>query len=89
MGIIAWVVLGGVAGWIASKFTGNDSEMGVGANVLVGIVGAFIGGFIMQFIGGTGITGFNIWSAVVAVIGSVILLMIVNAFTKGKATNNK
>lgn len=77
MGIIGWIVLGGLAGWIASLLTGNGKSMGIVANIVVGIVGALIGGFVFNAIGGTDITGFNLWSLFVAVVGSVILLSIV------------
>ncbi len=80
MGIIGWIIIGALAGWIASGITGNNRRMGAGANILVGIVGGLIGGFAMNLIGGTGITGFNLWSLLVSVIGAVILLWIVNAF---------
>lgn len=82
MGILGWIVIGALAGWIASMLTGNDKRMGVGANMIVGIVGGFIGGALMNLLGGTGITGFNIWSLIVAIIGAVILLLIVNAIKK-------
>ena len=78
MGIIAWIILGALAGWIASKFTGNDASMGVFGNIIAGIVGASVGGFVFGMIGGQGVTGFNIWSLFVAVIGAVIVLSIVN-----------
>lgn len=78
MGIIGWIVIGAVAGWIASLITGNNKKMGVGANILVGVIGGFIGGLVMNLIGNYGITGFNIRSLLVAVGGSVILLLIVN-----------
>lgn len=82
MSIIGWIIIGALAGWIASMLTGNSEKMGAGANILVGIIGGFIGGAVMNLLGGAGITGFNIWSLVVAVIGSVILLWIVNAIKK-------
>lgn len=84
MGIISWLIIGALSGWIASKITGNDKEMGAGKNIIVGIIGAFIGGFVMNLIGGTGVTGFNIWSLVVSIVGSVILLLICNAFRRNK-----
>jgi uncharacterized membrane protein YeaQ/YmgE (transglycosylase-associated protein family) len=84
MGIIGWIVIGALAGWIASKLTGNDAEMGAGMNILVGIVGGFLGGLLMNLFGGLGITGFNLWSLLVATAGAVILLAIVNAFRKKK-----
>lgn len=80
MGILAWIVLGGLAGWIASMIAGNNAEQGALGNILVGIVGAFIGGFIFNLLGGEGITGFNLWSLIVAVAGATLLLFIVRGF---------
>lgn len=82
--IIVWVVVGALAGWIASKIMNRDSSMGGFANIVVGIIGALIGGFIVQLVGGEGFTGFNIWSLVVAIVGAIILLAIINLFTRGK-----
>ncbi|HHX73127.1 MAG TPA: GlsB/YeaQ/YmgE family stress response membrane protein [Clostridiales bacterium] len=82
MGIIGWIIIGALAGWLASMITGNNKKMGAGKNILVGIVGGFLGGLIMNLIGGQGITGFNLWSLFVAVLGATVLLVIVNAFTK-------
>lgn len=79
MGIISWLIIGALAGWLASMITGNNASMGALANIIVGIVGGLIGGFIMNFFGGMGITGFNIWSLLVSILGAVILLWIVNA----------
>jgi uncharacterized membrane protein YeaQ/YmgE (transglycosylase-associated protein family) len=62
----------------------NNARMGLLANIIVGIIGGFIGGFIVSLLGGRGITGFNFWSLIVAVIGSVVLLLIVNAFSGKK-----
>lgn len=81
MGIIGWIIIGALAGWIASIITGNNREMGAGKNIIVGVVGAFIGGIVMNLLGGRGVTGFNLWSLFVSVVGAVILLLIVNAFT--------
>ncbi len=74
MSIIAWIVFGALVGWIASILVGTDSSQGGIANIFVGIVGAFIGGFIMSLIGKSGVTGFNLYSAVVSIIGAVVLL---------------
>ena len=79
MSILGWIIIGALAGWIASVITRNNRKMGAGANILVGIVGGFIGGLVMNLIGGHGITGFNFWSLLVATGGAVILLLIVNA----------
>lgn len=84
MGIIAWIVLGGLAGWVASMITKKNASMGLFANIIVGILGAFIGGFLMSFIGGWEVTGFNITSFLVALLGSVVLLAVINLFTRGR-----
>ena len=74
MGIIFFLILGGVAGWIASLIMSTDGSQGVLANVAIGIIGAFVGGMLFNVFGGVGVTGFNIWSLVVAVVGSVVLI---------------
>lgn len=82
MGIISWIIFGALAGWIASMLTGNNPRMGAFMNIVVGIIGAAIGGFVFSLLGSTGVTGFNLWSLIVAVAGSLILLTIVNAIRK-------
>ena len=82
MGIILWIIFGALAGWIGSKIMNTDAEQGALINIVVGIIGAFIGGFVFSMFGGSDITGFNIYSLLVAVVGSVILLGIVKAFKK-------
>lgn len=82
MGILGWIVIGALAGWIASMITGNNKRMGAGLNILVGIVGGFIGGIVMNLLGGSGVTGFNIWSLLVATVGAVLLLLIVNSINR-------
>lgn len=84
MGIIGWIVIGALAGWLGSMITGNNENMGAGLNILVGIVGGFVGGLVMNLLGGYGVTGFNIWSLLVATLGAVILLLIVNALRRKK-----
>jgi len=83
MGIITWAIFGALAGWVASMIVGKNERMGCIANIIVGIVGAFIGGFLMSFIGGGGVTGFNLYSFGVAVLGAVVLLAIVGFIQKG------
>ncbi|MFT3894960.1 MAG: GlsB/YeaQ/YmgE family stress response membrane protein [Anaerolineales bacterium] len=82
MNIIFWIVLGGLAGWIASMIMGTDARMGAGANIVVGIIGAIIGGLLMNAMGGPGVTGFNLYSILVAIGGAVILLLLVRAFRR-------
>jgi uncharacterized membrane protein YeaQ/YmgE (transglycosylase-associated protein family) len=84
MGIISWLVLGALAGWVASMIMGKNGSMGAIANIVVGIVGAFIGGYVMSQISGYDVTGFNLTSFLVALVGAVILLAIINLFTKGR-----
>lgn len=79
MGIISWLIVGALAGWIASMIVGENASMGAFANIVTGIIGAVVGGFVLQLFGIDGITGFNLWSILVAVFGSCILLFIVNA----------
>jgi uncharacterized membrane protein YeaQ/YmgE (transglycosylase-associated protein family) len=83
VGIIAWIVFGGLAGWIASAITRTDQ--GAVADVVVGIIGAIIGGYLMQSLGASGTTGFNFYSLIVAIIGAIVLLAIVNLFRRGSA----
>lgn len=84
MSILSWLVLGGLAGWVASIVVKKSSSLGLVGNVVVGIVGAFIGGYIFTFMGGSGITGFDIKSFFVALVGSIILLFLINLVKKGR-----
>lgn len=77
MNIILWIIFGGLAGWLASLLMKTDAQMGAVANVVVGIVGAVLGGFIMQQLGGAGVSGFNLYSLLVAIGGAVILVFLV------------
>ena len=81
MGIIAWLVLGALAGWLASLVTGRNDQMGCITNIAAGIVGAFVGGLVMSLLGGDGVTGFNLYSILVAFVGAVIVLFILNLVT--------
>ncbi|MEO5950114.1 MAG: GlsB/YeaQ/YmgE family stress response membrane protein [Candidatus Saccharimonadales bacterium] len=76
MNIIGWIVLGGLAGWVASMIMGRDAQQGILGNIVVGIIGAFIGGFVMSLFGGSGVTGFNFTSFLVALLGAVIALWV-------------
>jgi len=79
MGILAWIILGGLAGAIASGLSGQ--EHGCLMNIILGIIGAFVGGFLFSFIGGQGVTGCNIWSLIVATVGALVVLAIARAFS--------
>ena len=75
MGLLSWIIVGAIAGWIAGLIV-KGSGSGFIMNVIIGIVGALIGGFIMNLAGGVGVTGFNIWSLLVSVVGAILLLAI-------------
>jgi uncharacterized membrane protein YeaQ/YmgE (transglycosylase-associated protein family) len=77
MNWLVWIIFGALAGWIASIVMGKNRQMGAIANIVVGIIGAFIGGWIMQFFGAQGVTGFNLPSLGVAIVGAVVLLFVV------------
>ncbi len=79
MNIIYWIILGGIAGWLASMVMGTNRTQGCLMDIVVGVVGALLGGFIFSAFGGSGVTGFNLWSLFVAFLGAVILLGILRA----------
>ena len=76
MNIVLWIIFGALAGWVASMIVKTDAQQGGFANIVIGILGAFAGGFIMRTLGGAGVTGFNLSSLLVAIVGSVVLLML-------------
>lgn len=84
MGIIIWLVIGGVVGWLASLVMGRDGQQGIILNIVVGIVGAFIGGLI--FNGGTINTSspLDVTSFIVSLVGAIILLAVVNLVRRGR-----
>lgn len=83
MGIIAWLIFGGIAGWIASMIMGTDAQQGMLMNIIVGIIGAFIGGFIARLLGfgSESFEFFDIGSWITAILGAVILIFLVRAVT--------
>ena len=74
MGIISWLILGLIAGFIGSKIVNKSSE-GLWLDIALGIIGAIVGGVLFSAVGMQGITGLNIWSMIVAIIGSVVVLL--------------
>ena len=82
MGIIAWIILGSLSGWIASIIMKKNTSMGVIANIVTGIIGAFIGGVVFNFIGAEKVTGLNLYSILVSVVGACILLWIIGKINK-------
>lgn len=83
MGILSWIVMGGLAGWVASLVVKKGS-LGLIGNIIVGIVGAFIGGYVFNFLGGVGVTGFDLRSFFVALVGAIILLFVINLVKRGR-----
>jgi len=82
IGIIIWLVIGGIVGWLASLVMGRDGQQGILLNIVVGIVGAFIGGLI--FSGGTINQQVTVTSFIVSLVGAIILLAIVNLVRRGR-----
>jgi uncharacterized membrane protein YeaQ/YmgE (transglycosylase-associated protein family) len=79
MNFLLWIILGAIAGWLASLVMKTNRQQGTLLDIVVGIVGAVIGGFLFEALGRTGVTGFNLYSLLVAFVGAVILLAIVKA----------
>jgi uncharacterized membrane protein YeaQ/YmgE (transglycosylase-associated protein family) len=84
MSILAWIILGLIAGFIASKIF-QGSGQGLLMDIVLGVVGAVVGGYLFSALGATGVTGFNLWSMFVAVIGAIVVLWIYHAVS-GRAS---
>ena len=82
MGILSWIVMGGLAGWVASMIMGRDRSMGLIANIVVGIVGGFLGGWIASLLGLGSISGFNLPSFLIALGGACLLLLVTGMFKR-------
>lgn len=83
MSIIGWLILGLIAGFIASKIVNRRGE-GILLDIVLGIVGAIVGGFIFTALGGTGVTGFNLYSMFVAVIGAIVVLLLYHSIARSR-----
>jgi uncharacterized membrane protein YeaQ/YmgE (transglycosylase-associated protein family) len=83
MGWLAWIVLGGVAGWLAGRLM--HSGLGLIGDIIVGIIGAILGGWLFTQFGMPGVTGFNLWTLVVSVIGALVLLFLVGLVARRRA----
>ena len=81
MSILAWIVLGLVAGFISSKLVNKTGE-GILLDIVLGVVGAVVGGYVFQMFGHSGVTGLNIYSLLVAVIGAVLFLLVYHALRR-------
>lgn len=77
MDIILWIIFGALVGWIASLIMKTDPQQGAVLNIVVGIVGAVVGGWLMSFFGESGVSGFNLYSFIVALLGAMVLIAVV------------
>ncbi|RWB32943.1 GlsB/YeaQ/YmgE family stress response membrane protein [Mesorhizobium sp.] len=84
MSILSWIILGAIAGFVGSKIV-NKSGQGLVLDIVLGIVGAVVGGLIFSAFGASGVTGLNIYSLIVAVLGSVVVLWAYHQFTGNRA----
>ena len=84
MNFLVWIIFGAIAGWIASIIMKKNKKMGAIANIVVGIIGAFIGGYIMDLAGVEVEEGFNFMSLLVAIFGAVVLLFVLGLFSRRK-----
>jgi uncharacterized membrane protein YeaQ/YmgE (transglycosylase-associated protein family) len=80
--LIVWIAFGALIGWVASLIMGTDERQGGLANIIIGIVGAVIGGFIARILGTEGVTGFNVVSFLVSLGGAMLLIAIYKMFTR-------
>lgn len=83
MGFILWIIFGGLVGWVASLIMNTDAQQGILLNIVVGIVGSSLGGFIIGGVGGVGVGGFSLYSFLVALLGAVVLLFLVKLIRRG------
>lgn len=74
MGIVLWIIFGAIAGWVASVIMKTNNRQGAVMDIVLGVVGAIVGGFLMGMVGQSGVSGFNLYSLIVAVIGAVIII---------------
>ena len=84
MSILGWIILGLISGFIASKIVNRAGE-GLFLDIILGIVGAIVGGFLFTAVGASGVTGFNLYSMVVAIIGAIVVLVIYHALFRRHA----
>ncbi|GGG79157.1 GlsB/YeaQ/YmgE family stress response membrane protein [Corynebacterium pelargi] len=82
LGFFGWIIIGGLAGWIASKIKGTDAQQGIGLNIVVGVVGGLLGGFLLNIFGVDVENGGLIFSFLTCLLGAVIALSIVQLVTK-------
>ena len=84
MSILAWIVLGLVAGFIASKVVNNSGE-GLVIDIVLGIIGAFVGGYLFTLFGAAPVTGLNLYSLLVAVVGAIVVIVVYHMIAGGRS----
>ena len=84
MSILGWIILGLIAGFIGGKIV-NRQGQGFWLDIALGIIGALVGGFLFSLFGSEGVTGLNIWSMIVAIVGSIVVLLVYNALVGHRA----
>lgn len=82
MGFFIYIIFGGIVGWVASMLMKTDGQQGIFLNIIVGIVGSALGNWLVGFFGYGGVSGFNLQSFIVALIGAVVLIAIVKALRR-------
>lgn len=86
--VILWIIFGAFVGWVASIIMRTNESMGAAANIIIGIVGAFIGGAISRLLGGPAVSGFSLTSVIVAVLGAMLLIFFIRMISgRGTATH--
>jgi len=84
MGILSWIIFGGIAGWLSTKIITPKKKKGCFSEIALGIVGAIVGGLLTSLLGGKGVTGFNFYSLFIATLGAVIVLWLAREFNGRK-----
>lgn len=82
MNFLLWIIFGAIVGWVASMLMKTNDQQGLVKNIVFGIIGAFLGGWLFEMFGAEGVTGFNLYSFVVALVGAVIVIGLVKVVTK-------
>ncbi len=86
MSILLWIIFGALVGWIASLIMNTDAEQGALSNIIIGIIGAFIGGALSNWLGGPGVTGFNVGSILVAILGAIVLIFFIRMLSGSRGS---
>ena len=82
MGLLSWILVGGIAGWLSTKIITPKKKKGCLSGIILGIIGAIFGGYLVNLLGGQGVTGFNPYSILVATFGAVVLIWIVRILNR-------